>query len=72
MYKRQVYHCDGIRMDAISRALYWQGDPNRGGNQGAVNCLRSLNHGLNERWPTGIYMAEDSTNFLKVTAPRCV
>lgn len=32
-----VYHCDGIRMDAISRALYWQGDPNRGVNQGAVN-----------------------------------
>ena len=64
-----VYHCDGIRMDAISRALYWQGDPNRGVNQGAVNFLRSLNHGLNERWPTGIYMAEDSTNFLKVTAP---
>ena len=29
----------------------------------------SLNHGLNERWPTGIYTAEDSTNFLKVTAP---
>ena len=64
-----VYHCDGIRMDAISRALYWQGDPNRGVNQGAVNFLRSLNHGLNKRWPTGIYMAEDSTNFLKVTAP---
>ena len=50
-----VYHCDGIRMDAISRALYWQGDPNRGVNEGAVNFLRSLNHGLNERWPTGIY-----------------
>ncbi len=28
-----VYHCDGIRMDAISRALYWQGDPNRGVNR---------------------------------------
>ena len=64
-----VYHCDGIRMDAISRALYWQGDPNRGVNEGAVTFLRNLNHGLNERWPTGIYMAEDSTNFLKVTAP---
>ena len=64
-----VYHCDGIRMDAISRALYWQGDPARGVNQGAVDFLRSLNHGLNQRWPTGIYMAEDSTNFLKVTAP---
>ena len=64
-----VYHCDGIRMDAISRALYWQGDPSRGVNQGAVNFLRGLNHGLNKHWPTGIYMAEDSTNFLKVTAP---
>ena len=64
-----VYHCDGIRMDAISRALYWQGDPARGVNEGAVTFLRNLNHGLNERWPTGIYMAEDSTNFLKVTAP---
>ena len=63
------FDIDGIRLDAISRALYWQGDPNRGVNEGAVNFLRSLNHGLNERWPTGIYMAEDSTNFLKVTAP---
>jgi len=65
----EVYHCDGIRMDAISRALYWQGDPARGVNEGAVTFLRNLNHGLNERWPTGIYMAEDSTNFLKVTGP---
>ncbi|MGN0662036.1 MAG: alpha-amylase family glycosyl hydrolase, partial [Faecalibacterium sp.] len=64
-----VYHCDGIRMDAVSRALYWQGDPNRGVNEGAVKFLRQLNHGLNKRWPTGIYTAEDSTNFLKVTAP---
>ena len=68
-YWMKEFHFDGIRMDAISRALYWQGDPNRGVNEGAVNFLRSLNHGLNERWPTGIYMAEDSTNFLKVTAP---
>ena len=64
-----VYHCDGIRMDAISRAIYWTGDPARGVNQGAVEFLQRLNHGLNERWPTGIYVAEDSTNFLKVTAP---
>ncbi len=64
-----VYHCDGIRMDAISRAIYWQGDPARGVNQGALDFLRSLNHGLNDRWPTGIYVAEDSTNYLKVTAP---
>ncbi len=60
-----VYHCDGIRMDAISRAIYWQGDPARGVNEGALNFLRALNHGLNERWPTGIYVAEDSTYYIK-------
>ena len=64
-----LYHCDGIRMDAISRAIYWMGDPARGVNEGAVKFLQQLNHGLNQRWPTGIYIAEDSTNYLKVTAP---
>lgn len=64
-----LYHCDGIRMDAVSRAIYWMGDPARGVNEGAVKFLQGVNHGLNERWPTGIYVAEDSTNFLKVTAP---
>ena len=64
-----VYHCDGIRMDAISRAIYWLGDPARGVNEGALDFLRRLNHGLNQRWPTGIYIAEDSTNYLKITAP---
>ncbi len=64
-----VYHCDGIRMDAISRAVYWLGDPARGVNQGALDFLRNLNHGLNQRWPTGVYIAEDSTNYLKITAP---
>ena len=64
-----VYHCDGIRMDAISRAIYWLGDPARGVNQGALDFLRGLNHGLNQRWPTGVYIAEDSTNYLKITAP---
>ena len=64
-----VYHCDGIRMDAISRAIYWLGDPARGVNQGALDFLRGLNHGLNQRWPTCITIAEDSTNYLKITAP---
>lgn len=64
-----VYHCDGLRMDAVSRALYWQGDSVRGVNQGAVEFLQTLNQGLHSRWPGAILAAEDSTNFLKVTAP---
>ena len=64
-----LYHCDGIRMDAISRALYWLGDPGRGVNQGAVQFLQNMNQGLHQRFPSAILTAEDSTNFLKVTAP---
>ena len=64
-----VYHCDGLRMDAISRALYWLGDEKRGVNPGAVEFLRQMNEGLHLRFPTAILMAEDSTNFPKVTAP---
>ena len=64
-----VYHCDGLRLDAVSRAIYWLGDPARGVNQGAVDFLRGLNHGLNQRWPSAVTIAEDSTNYLKVTAP---
>ena len=64
-----VYHCDGIRMDAISRALYWQGDPNRGVNGSTLEFLKGMNQGLQQRHPTAILIAEDSTSFPKVTAP---
>ncbi len=65
----EVYHCDGLRMDAVSRALYWQGDNARGVNPGAVQFLQTMNEGLHQRFPGVILAAEDSTNFLKVTAP---
>ena len=61
----EVYHCDGIRIDAISRARYCQGDPARGVNEGAVTFLRNLNHGLNDRWPKGENMAQDYNQHLK-------
>ena len=64
-----VYHCDGIRMDAISRALYWQGDPNRGVNGSTLDFLKGMNCGLQQRHPTAMLIAEDSTNYPKVTAP---
>lgn len=63
------FHMDGIRMDAISRAIYWNGDPARGVNEKAVEFLRNMNAGLHKRHPTVMLMAEDSTDFPKVTAP---
>ena len=60
---------DGIRMDAISRAIYWQGDPARGVNLNAVEFLQYMNQGLKNLHPSAILAAEDSTSFPKVTDP---
>lgn len=63
------YHIDGLRMDAISRAIYWQGDPARGVNGNAVEFLQYMNQGLKKLHPSAILAAEDSTSFPKVTDP---
>lgn len=63
------YHIDGLRMDAISNAIYWQGDQNRGVNQGAIEFIQEMNEGLHKRHSDVILIAEDSTNFPKVTMP---
>lgn len=63
------YHFDGIRMDAISRMIYWQGDPARGVNGNAVAFIKTMNQGLKSLHPSAILSAEDSTNFSNVTKP---
>lgn len=63
------YHFDGLRMDAISRAIYWMGDSSRGVNECSVEFIKNMNDGLHRLHPTAMLMAEDSTDFLKVTAP---
>lgn len=63
------FHMDGIRMDAISRAIYWQGDPARGVNLNAVEFLQYMNQELKRMHPSVILAAEDSTSFPKVTDP---
>ncbi len=67
-YWLKEYHFDGIRMDAISRAIYWCGDPARGVNENAVSFMASMNTGLHRLHPTAMLIAEDSTSFIKVTA----
>ena len=61
------FHMDGLRMDAISRAIYWQGTPERGVNSNAVEFLKNMNRGLKELHPSAILAAEDSTSFPGVT-----
>jgi len=66
-YWIEEYHMDGLRMDAISRAIYWQDEPARGVNQNAVAFLRYMNQGLKKMHPSVLLAAEDSTSFPNVT-----
>ncbi len=68
-YWLSEYHVDGIRMDAISRIIYWQGDPARGVNNTAVGFIREMNQGLKSLHPSAILAAEDSTSYPGVTKP---
>ena len=68
-YWLKEYHFDGLRMDAISRAIYWQGNPARGVNSCAINFIRNMNDGLHKLHPTAMIIAEDSTAYPKVPAP---
>lgn len=63
------FHFDGLRMDAISNIIYWRGQENCGVNQQAVSFIQALNDGLHNIHPNVILIAEDSTSYLKVTAP---
>ena len=60
-------HFDGIRVDALSRIIYWQGDEKRGVNGMAVDFIRTMNAGLKKRHPGCMLIAEDSTNYPGVT-----
>ena len=66
-YWLKEFHFDGIRMDAISRILYWQGEERRGVNGRGVEFIKVMNKGLKERIPNCILIAEDSTNYPNVT-----
>lgn len=68
-YWLKEFHFDGIRMDAISRIIYWQGEESRGVNGRGVEFIKVMNKGIKERIPNCILIAEDSTNYRGITAP---
>ena len=66
-YWLKEYHFDGLRMDAVSRLIYWQGDEKRGENGVTINFLKIMNQGLHRLHPTAMLIAEDSTAYPGVT-----
>lgn len=67
-YWIKEYHFDGLRMDAISNAIFWKGNKNNGENKGATDFMKRMNFMLNQEYQGRIMlMAEDSTDFPNVT-----
>ena len=65
------YHFDGLRMDAVSNLIYWQGNEARGVNNLAVSFIQNMNQGLKDRFPTAMLVAEDSSSYPGVTKTVC-
>lgn len=68
-YWLEEYHFDGLRMDAVSNLIYWQGNPQRGENKGAIAFLQYMNQGLKAAHPSALLIAEDSSAYPGVTRP---
>lgn len=68
-YWLEEFHFDGLRMDAVSRLIYWQGDEKRGINGDTLDFLKGMNRGLKARHPSALLIAEDSTAYPGVTRP---
>ncbi len=57
------YHFDGLRMDAVSRMIYWHGDEKRGVDPNSLNFLKQMNQGLKRLHPAALLIAEDSSSY---------
>ncbi len=68
-YFLTYFHFDGIRVDAVSNIVYWDGNKNNGENTGATEFIKRLNGKLHYEHPGIMMIAEDSTDFTKVTVP---
>ncbi len=68
-YWLKEFHFDGLRMDAVSNLIYWQGDSSRGENISAIQFLKKMNNGLKARMPDALLIAEDSSAYPGVTKP---
>ncbi len=66
-YFLEVYHFDGVRFDAVSNIIYYDGNSSRGTNQGGIDFLKRANWTVHEFYKGAITIAEDSSSYGLVT-----
>ncbi|NLM97082.1 MAG: 1,4-alpha-glucan branching protein GlgB [Halanaerobiaceae bacterium] len=64
-YWFDIFHIDGLRVDAVSNLLYLKGRENKA----AIEFLKDLNKIIFKSFPGVMMIAEDSTNWPLVTYP---
>ena len=67
-YWIENFHFDGIRIDAVSYMIHYNGNKNRGVHQDNINFIRDLNKTIASDHPDVMLIAEDSSDYPKVTA----
>ncbi|CUA81306.1 1,4-alpha-glucan branching protein GlgB [Anoxybacillus suryakundensis] len=65
----EYYHIDGFRVDAVANMLYWPNSDVLHPNPYAISFLKKLNEVVFAFDPNVLMIAEDSTDWPKVTAP---
>lgn len=63
----KLFHADGIRIDAVSNIIYYEGNTDRGSNVGGIEFVRRMNTHIHETYQSIMMIAEDSSSFSKVT-----
>jgi 1,4-alpha-glucan branching enzyme len=68
-YYAEYFHVDGIRFDAISNMIFYQGNKNIGENVDGTSFLKQMNYEMKQTYPSLMLIAEDSSDFQGVTKP---
>ena len=68
-YFVEYFHADGIRIDAVSNLIFWNGNKNDGANDGAIEFIKRLNGKMHLYHDKVMMIAEDSSDFPGVTKP---
>ena len=66
-YWCEYFHVDGLRIDAVSNIIYWDGNSNRGTNNEALNFIKRHNYLISNNYPNVMLIAEDSSSFPNIT-----
>ena len=68
-YLIEEFHLDGIRIDAVSYMVFYNGNKDRGVHNDNIFFIKNLNETLEKLHPDVMRIAEDSSDYPKVTHP---